>query len=375
VRSRAALRFRIGAGNAAELITVPFRYHRPVPDGAEVTQVQVICKRAGRRYSAFLAVTLLLPAPAPADGGRVAAVHTGWRALEDGSLRVAVITGATGAPPDIRWRNERTRERQPGVIDHGTWAEVVIPPGARDLMAKARSLSGIRDRNLAGARDAVAAHLDAFPGDKEWLDPDGTLLQWRSPRRIGRALADAEAAGTAPELCLLLRDWVRQDRHLEDWATGNETRFRRWRNNLYKELGAWVAGGADTVVTDSWDAGRRKPAAEQEDTVRAQAARSNAVLASPGELRGAVTVAARRRGVAVREPAGGLAGVHHGCPVSPPGLLPAQDRAAGVLVTCTGCGRTLDQDVVTAVAMAAGGVPGKNRPQGYPEPATSSSTG
>jgi hypothetical protein len=355
---RAALRLRVGAGPAAQLVTVPFRYHRPLPEDGEVTQVQLTCRREGRRFTAYLALTVLVPAPEPRDGGRVAAVHTGWRAMSDGSLRVAVITGAAaGKPPDIRWRNERTGERQPGIIDHGTWTEVVIPAAARDLMGKARSLQGIRDRNLAAARDAVAAHLGACPGDKGVLDPDGTLAQWRSPARIARCLADAEAAGIAPGLRAALRDWARQDRHLEDWQTANEARFRRWRKNLFATVAAWVTEAADTVVTDSWDAGRRKPAPEQEDTAQEVTGRSNAVLASPGELRSAVTVAARRRGVTVREPAGGLAGVHHGCPQSPPGQLPADSRAAGVTVTCTGCRRTVDQDMVMAAAMAAGGGP------------------
>lgn len=351
VRSRAALRFRVGAGDAAELVMLPFRYHRPIPDDAEVTQVQLTVHRDGHHHSAALAVTVLLPGPEPRTGDRVAAVHTGWRAMEDGSLRVAVIAGAGGAPPDIRWRNERTGERQPGLVDHGTWQEVVIPAAARDLMAKARSLQGIRDRNLPGARQQVTAFLARLPDARPLVDPRGTLEMWKSPGRFREALRVMEDLGAGLPEVLELRDWARQDLHLEDWMTGNETRFRRWRKNLFATVAAWVTGGADAVVTDSWDAGRRKPGTEEEDTAQEAAGRSNAVLASPGELRGQVATAARRRGVDVRAPAVSLGGVHHGCPASPPGTLPAEDRAAGVAVTCTGCGRTLDQDLVMALAM------------------------
>jgi hypothetical protein len=133
---------------------------------------------------------------------------------------------------------------------------------------------------------------------------------------------------------------------LEDWATGNETRFLNWRTNLYRTVAAWVCAEAAAVVTDAWEAMRRRPADEEEDTRQEQAARANAVLAAPGDLRHAVTIAAQRRGAAVRRPVESLAGVHHGCPASPAGALPAEARAERVMVTCTACGRTVDQDVV-----------------------------
>jgi hypothetical protein len=342
--------------------------HRPLPGGADITDVQVTCRREGHHFTASASFTLLLPAAPAPGGGRVAAVHAGWRAMPDGSLRVAVIRGAGTPPPgllaDLTWlvkgrkaagaTRGPARARVPALIDHGAWQEVVIPAEARDLAAHARSLRGIRARHLEEARKAVAGQLAAHPEHKEIIDPDGTADRWRSPRRFLRVLgalreADVPVRESAAGLMAALRAYEQQDMHLEDWEIAEERRLRNWRGDMYRKVAAWVTGEAAVVVTDQWEMRRRVPDAGEEESVREEAARANAARASPGELRQAVKVAAGRRGVAVRDAPEGMSGVHYGCG----GELPAEERMREVMAVCRKCGRTVDQDVNAAAGMLA----------------------
>jgi hypothetical protein len=116
-------------------------------------------------------------------------------------------------------------------------------------------------------------------------------------------------------------------------------------------VAAWLAADAAVIVADSWTAVRRRPDAGEEDTAQMDAARSNAAVAAPGDLRRQVRVAAGMRGAEVREAPAGMSGAHYGCG----GELPADERAAGVFAVCRACGRRVDQDVNAARAMAASG--------------------
>ena len=380
-RKRGEIRIRVGSGESASLETMRIVMHRPLPDNADVVSAQVTVTRVtSTRLRASVALTVLLAAPEPRTAGPVVAVHTGWRVLEDGAIRVAVITGAPVPPPagmgaakDARaarrrqrarlagarsgvagrpWAGDAPRVQESGIRDHGDWQEIVIPPGIRDLAGHADSLGGIRDRAMNGARKQVAAFLEAHPDAGETVDPRGSLDRWRSPGRFRAALTVMEEQDPVAEETAALRSWAVQDTHLELWEAYESRRHvYGWRKDLYRNAGAWLAGHAGLVVTDSWTAARRRPGADQEDTAQMEAARGNAALAAPGDLRHQVKTAAGRRGVEVREAPPGLAGLHHGCG----GELPSDERAAGVFAVCRACGRRVDQDLNAARAMAASG--------------------
>ena len=105
-------------------------------------------------------------------------------------------------------------------------------------------------------------------------------------------------------------------------------------------MAAWLAAQAGVVVLDSWPARQTIPGASEEDTPRLRAARANAFVAAPGELRRYVTEAAGRRGAKVRSGPPQDAGIHYGCG----GELPADERRQQVTVTCRACGHQVDQD-------------------------------
>ena len=385
-RKRAEVRFRVGAGDNATMEILPIVAHRPLPDDAEVTMMQVTVARVtSTRVKASVAFSVRLPEPGPAASGCLAAVHTGWRVLDDGAIRVAVITGAPAPPPGLGmikdagsararqkarsagirsgipgrpWAGSPAGEQESGLRDHGTWQEIVIPARVRDLDRHVRSLRSLRFRGIEPARAAIAAHLASYPASRELIDPDGTLDQWRSPRQFAWAMEVLETAGPAPGQAALLaelRAWHAQEQHLETWQAYERRRhITGWRRDLYRQVAAWLAGAASVIVLDSWSAVRTRPAADEEDTSRMAAGRANAALAAPGDLRHAVTAAAGLRGVAVRSAPRGVSGLHYGCPAGR-GELPADDRARHLIVTCRACGRQVDQDRnVLAGMMAAG---------------------
>lgn len=383
-RTRAEVRLRVGSGSSQAMQTLPIVLHRPLPDDADIATMQVTVTRVtSSRIKAHVAFSVRVPDPAPPAAGPLAAMHTGWRVLEDGAIRVAVITGAPPPPeglglikdarsararqqaraagtrsgiPGRPWAGIPAAGQESGVRDHGTWQEIVIPAAVRHTDKHARSLQSIRARETETARAAIAAHLAAYPASRELIDPDGTLDRWRSPRRFARALEALESADPVTGQAALLaelRAWHEQEQRLETWQAYERMRhIVGWRRDLYRQVAAWLASTASVIVVDSWSAVRTRPAADREEASRMMAARANAVLAAPGDLRQAVAVAAGRRGVPVRKAPAGASGLHYGCPAGR-GELPAEDRARHLIVTCRGCGRQVDQDRNTLAGMIA----------------------
>jgi hypothetical protein len=368
---------------------VPLTFHRPLPPDCEITGLEITCRREGGAVTASAQLILSVPVPVPPAAGYTAAVHCGWRALDDGSLRVAVITGVTSPPPPLHWAvpaaRGRPASRHPVIRSHEGWHEVIIPAAARDLLGKAASLSAIRSRCQDEARKALTAYLAAYPASKETVDPDGTAALWRSPARFARALKalrgleeqlraqDATAPAAGEDLRLrdttlaaaVLDEYVATDRHLGTfWEASLRLRYQRWREDTWRKIAAWVTSGAAEISVDAWTMRRHRPGPGEEETRQAQIARANAAAAGPAELRSSVEAAARIRGIPVMKPPAGIAGEHHGCPASEPGTLGHDERREAVTVTCPACSRQVDQDANTARGMllaARGILPGSSR--------------
>lgn len=369
-RKKAGLRMRIGQGDTESVITVPVRYHRPIPDGADISDVRLTRTRVGRAYRTSVSFTCLIPQPEPRTEGTLSVAHLGWRVLDDGSLRAAVVV-APGPPPDeltrlgvVRW-HPRTGHGAPGL--GGDWGEVIIPSGrraGRDLIA---NVQGTADTNFRIMRGRLVTWLLEHPDTADLLDPDGTLADAQPEDLIAlsRALAGADIIPgepaydeernlsgwrlpdtsllTLPELYDLeplygeplaqLLAWRRQHRHLQQWAAYGRENFISWRRDAYRKVAAWLTGpGVALVVLDNWEIPRRKPSLTAGDTAMAHHSRANAVTASPGELRAAVAVACSRRGVKVAEAINVGYGIHQGCG----GELPREARSRNLMVECAG---------------------------------------
>jgi hypothetical protein len=386
-RKHVSVLIRIGQGDTERFVTIPIYYHRALPDGADISEVRYTRRKVGRRYKAHVTFTCLLPTPvAPADGS-LAVAHVGWRALPDGALRVAVVSGP-GRPPA-----ELTREN--AVRWHGTWGEVVIPARRRSYREYANQLQGTAAGNMAAVREWLTGWADSHPETVTGVDPDGTLATSRRPAGMyealrylsgqcpGRPVTDPDTrviTGWEPqpgtvlslgelyaqypshgEPLVRMAAWARQDRHLMQWAAEARENVILWRRDLFAKVAAWLTEGAVKVALSDFQAPRR-PGLAVEDLVAWQKARGNAALAAPGELLSAIRSAAARRGVQIADAVKVNYGTHHGCG----GELPRDARAKGVMVVCTQptpqpggappVPHVVDQDVNALRALAAAAV-------------------
>jgi hypothetical protein len=381
-RKKVKVRFRIGQNQAERIITVPIVYHRPLPDDADITDVRLTRVRVGDVYRVRVSFTCLLPMPEPRLEGGLAVAHTGWRVLEGGALRAAVVTAPAGPPPElvatgaVRW--------------YGTWGEVVIPSSRREYLQMLRDVQGTAHANFHLMRDRLREWITEYPATESVLNPGGMLSNalpqdlTALTRRIARSgripgeprYGDMFESGmkvmvgwTMPDGAELTLDefyvanqaygyvyvqlltWSRQNRHLRQWAAFGRENFSGWRKNLYRNVAAWLTTGTALLILDEWKIPIRRPNLAEGDTVQAQRSRSNLVVVSPGDLRMACRNAAARRGVRCTEAEDVAYGVHNGCG----GELPREARGKGLMVECSGNGsgarHMVDQDVNALAAL------------------------
>jgi hypothetical protein len=327
------LRFRVGQGDeAAGMIEMPVWVHRPIPPEADICNMEIKRRRLGRRYFTFVSVVVRLPAtPMRTEGHRVA-MHVGWRALGDRSLRVAVVTGIVTPPPD-------------GLRDvvrlHDGWAEIVVPARWRDQMDYVHSLSSIRDKNLDVMKTWLLGWLKDHP-DHDIPNIDH-IERWRSADRFTWLINHIaeEKLGDA-DLRKYLCAWIEQDIHVREIEDNLRDKILGRRNDAYRCVAAWLLDTAGLLVIDNYNIAvmAKKPDLMIEDTEAHRAARANRVLASPGILRGSMVDACSRRGVHVQPVDGTISKIHHVCGEE---LDPAE-RELDVMVYCPTCQTMVDQD-------------------------------
>lgn len=327
------LRFRIGSGEAAGLVEVPVFVHRPIPPEADICFMEIKRTRLGHRYYAHVSVVVRLPVtPMRTEGHRVA-MHVGWRALADGALRVAVVTGMNSMPSD---------QLDSVVRMHVGWAEIVVPSWYRDQMDYVRSLGSIRGKNLDIMKkwfvDWVNAHPDHGIVGIESID------RWRSADRFGSLIERITATDEYldEEARQYLKAWWDQDMHVRATEDNLRAKVIARRNNAYSNVAAWLLEDAGLLAIDNFNIARmaRKPDISEKDEEAHRAARANRVLAAPGWLRLAMVDGAKRRGVHVQNVDGTIARVHHICGEE----LDQDQREQHIMVYCAHCDTMVDQD-------------------------------
>jgi hypothetical protein len=327
------LRFRVGSGDeAAGMVEMPVFIHRPIPPDADICFMEIKRSRLGKRFFVHVSVVVRLPVTPKRTEGHKVAMHVGWRALEDGSLRVAAIAGMTSSPP----------ASLDGVVRmHDGWAEVVVPAWYRKQMDYVRSLSSTRGKNL----DIMKKW---FVG---WLaeNPDHGIVgieavdRWRSPDRFGSLFARIADDETIPrDVRQYLVAWYAQDMHVREIEDNLRDKIIARRNNAFANVAAWLLDTAGLLVIDNYNIARiaRKPDIGQEDNEAHRAARANRVLAAPGSLRQRMIDGANRRGVTVQAVDGTISGLHHVCGHE----LDRDEREQSVMVWCPSCETMVDQD-------------------------------
>lgn len=326
------LRFRIGANEEAGIVEMPVFIHRPIPPEADICFMEIKRMRLGRRYFSFVSVVVRLPVTPLRTEGHKIAMHVGWRALDDRSLRVAVVAGATTPPPPSL----------DGVVRrHVGWSEIVVPAWYRDQIEYVHSLSSIRGKNLDIMKKWFLQWLEEHPD--HGIAGIETLERWRSADRFAALILRLiEEQAMDDQALAYLKAWWVQDIHVREIEDNLRAKVIARRNNAFCNVAAWLLDQAGLLVIDNYNIARisRKPDLTEADHEAHRASRANRVLAAPGRLRQSMIDGAHRRGVQVQPVDGTIAGVHHICGTE----LDHDERELAVMVWCPRCETMVDQD-------------------------------
>ena len=303
-REAAVLRLRVGSTDDRAPVWAewPMRLDRPLPAGATVMQIAVHLRRTGPRDEWWATLTLRLPERERRRGDQIAvAVDVGWRALPDGSMRVAY------------WRGEDGRHDQLLLSAHQIAG-----------LTKADGLRRQRDLNLELMRPWLRGRLRELGELPEWLlrmtvrrserlpssaQAIAHVEQWRSHARFAalwRRWAESRVVGDETAFAGL--SWWRQrDLHLWDYEANQRRGAERQRLDHYRCFAKRLAADYGVCVLENFDkrqtrlTKRTEDGAETEDVALHHAQN----LAAPSILCGALKNAFRRKGEVSEEPAAG----------------------------------------------------------------------
>lgn len=335
------LRFRVGAGDNAGFVSLPVIVHRPIPLDADICMMEITRRRLGSRMLVHVSIVVRVPEVPKRTEGTQVCLHVGWRGLDDGAIRVGVITGVWNPPEELR-----------GVVRrHGEWAEIVIPARWRDQMEYVQSLVSIRSKNLDVLKKWILEWLDAHPDHS--IAGIETIDRWRSPNRFAALSLRIRGEDSIDNAFRRqLEAWRKQDRHVWDIEANLRAKILDRRNDYFRKVAAWALEEAGVLTVDSFKltALMRKPDVGAEDSEAHRRARANRVMAAPGILRGIFQDASLRRGVTVDAVDGKIAAIHYVCGTP----LATEDREAKLMVACDHCNKMVDQDYNTLELMRIG---------------------
>lgn len=329
-------------GHGRGHIEVPFVMHRPLPAGADITDVRVTRRRVAGSHKLTVQFTCRLDAPAPKPAGHVAGVHVGWRSFGPKGVRVGVVRGThlEPAPAHLTAAGVLT------VADDGRTAEVFVPRPWVEVMARTAGTRATRDKALDTLRAQVVAALPV----PELPVTAAEVARWRSPARFARLARDWPADHP---LAARLEAWRVQDRHLWEWEAHERDQVAARRRGAWREVAAWLTACTSRLAVGAMHLPdlSEVPDVGCEDTRQARLARAQRQLAAPGELRHAVRQTATANGVAVDAvDSRRVSIVHAAC-----GTLTADRDHMGdkASVWCEACGVAYDQDHNAAALLLA----------------------
>jgi hypothetical protein len=305
-RQPATLCLTVRARHQRGVLTVelPVICHRPLPPGADVSDVEVTCRMVAGQPRLSVQLTCLIPVPAPVVAGSVVAVKLHWDHRGDGWLRAARIatsgTRLPPAPPDVAPLLR--------IDSDGRAADLHYHPEWARLLDRDAGIRSIRDRDLDVLRDRILTSpaIEVIAGIA-----GGRVDRWRAPRRfirLGQAITGwlethpgERAAGELGDVRDAIETWRHRDRHLWAFEAHERDQVIARRRDAWRKVAAWLCAGARQVVVEDVDhAGLRRVApVGVEDTEQSRHGRAQAVRVAPYELRQAVENAARRRGIEI----------------------------------------------------------------------------
>lgn len=234
-------------------VTVEAYIHRPFPEGAKITGVQ-IARREGVQYRMtggkyeyvddhFVQFTVQFPEPErPVPDQDAVAVDLGWRLKGDGSLRVAATHDTAG--------ND---------------TEFTLPRNLLDRWTKCRDLQSIRDRLFNESIKALQSYVAS--GDR----PDFVkavaphLHLWKSPHRLARFVDFWQRHPGDDAIYGALFYWRDREAHLYQWQRNNETKAQRIRLDMFRVWARKLARTYKTVVMEDMNIAELRRTPNPED--------------------------------------------------------------------------------------------------------------
>lgn len=306
-------RRRVGVSAEFEAII-----HRPLPEGATITEYKILRRRRRTRMEWFIVIACKIPRPVVVDKHKnTAVVHLGWR-RQSGSILAATWLGSDG---------ETGRLILPANKAGHTTA---------DRLAKAESIQSFRDQN----QDEMKALLKAVPAE-QW--PDGFeklrthIHVTRAPQKYMRLFFAWKKKGDVPEF---LRTWVCRDRHLWEYTTGLRERAIAHRVDAYRVFAKTLARKYSAVVLE--DSKLSKAAEEKvkgDQRVQTCPYEVRKFVAEAVEAEGGWTIPVKNRDCSRRCICGHL-----------------NPTSIESLVTCESCGITYDREDNAARNLLASGL-------------------
>jgi hypothetical protein len=252
------------------------------------------------------------------------AIDLGWR-LRPGGLRVAYW---------VDWDGER--------------GELLIPNSELELMDKNAHMQGVRTDLKNECFQAVVQWYDANVMEVTLLPDWLQALQiqnckvWKAAFPLCRLLdALEDHPDYAPELLKQLRAWREREAHLQAYQQGNEWHMRARRLDQYRKWAAEFERKYNRVVFEDMDIAelRKNDPVEEDETanIAIEQMRKYRNLAAIGLLRKCF-ISKFTQHWAVEGETAFTTIMCSGCETI------NELRTGRLLMTCTGCGRTIDQD-------------------------------
>lgn len=326
-KARTVLRIRVGSTEKQEPIWVelPMIMHRPMPENAQIKQVELTRRKLGRKYDYSVSFTVGIPEEPmyqPPAMLNAVAIHLGWRRQGD-SLRAGM------------WMDE-----------NGKQGEVLLPNRLIGGFDQADRIKSHRDQLFNETIETLWGWINQCSNCPDWLNEQTThMKQWRSHGRLVHLISIWQDNRFDSDSVIwgVLEKYLHRERHLEDFEVNLRDRLVRSRKEIYRVTAARLAEQYATLIVEDMDLKQmsRRPTPEIEESRQATKARANRQLVSPGVFRAALVAAFKARGREVIVASSkNITRVHADC-----GTLVSQDYAADIKVYCPNCDMWYDQDV------------------------------
>jgi hypothetical protein len=234
---RRILWLRIGSDENRNPIwaTIPFVYHREIPQDAKIKWVKVKAQRIACQTEWEVLFTLERSSgwqkPDLAQDGMVA-IDIGWRNFDD-RIRVAYWVGSDG------------RE-----------GEVALPYRmVSRALEQVEHLRSLRDKNFNEIKQQLLDAIGVLP-IPEWLaEATKTLHQWRSQSRLAALVIRwrQQRFDGDNDIFALLETWRARDRHLYEWEAHLRLKALRRRDDYFANVVADLSRRYKTAIVEDFD--------------------------------------------------------------------------------------------------------------------------